>query len=155
MTLVTWPCSCETSSWSDTFFPASSWDSFSAEWSHDRILDKRDTARRLAGFYQRGLDRLGNRWAGKGSAGTEFLDKQHPYAIDLDIFGTGSLFEFVNTAQTQAGRTRLAQWLLKGAEPGEIAARQTAVAEMRGKLDLREELAVRRETHRRTLIRMR
>ncbi len=110
---------------------------------HDRILERRDTARRLAGFYTGGLDRLGYRWAGKGSAGTEFLDKQHPYAGDLDIFGTGSLFEFVNTAQTQAGRTKLAEWLLQGADQGEIAARQAAVAEMRGKVDLREELAVR------------
>jgi len=110
---------------------------------HDRILERRDTARRLAGFYTGGLDRLGYRWAGKGSPGTEFLDKQHPYAADLDLFGTGSLFEFVNTAQTRAGRTQLAEWLLNGAAQGDIAARQKAVAEMRGKLDLREELAVR------------
>jgi hypothetical protein len=111
--------------------------------AHDRILAKRDMARRLVAFYQGGLDRLANRWAGKGSAGTEFLDKQHPYAIDLDIFGTGSLFELVNTAQTQAGRTKLAQWLLKGAGQEEVAARQTAVEELRNKLDLREELAMR------------
>jgi hypothetical protein len=110
---------------------------------HDRILERRDTARRMAAFYEGGLDRLSDRWAGKGSAGTEFLDKQHPYAIDLDIFGPGSLFELVNTAQTQAGRTRLAQWLLHGVGEGEVAARQTAVAEMRSKVDLREELAMR------------
>ncbi|MGO8699552.1 MAG: MutS-related protein [Limisphaerales bacterium] len=110
---------------------------------HDRILDKRDAARRMVGFYERGLDRLRDRWAGKGSAGTEFLDKQHPYAIDLDIFGTGSLFELINIAQTQAGRAMLAQWLLQRAAPGEVEARQTAVAEMRSKLDLREELAMR------------
>jgi len=109
---------------------------------HDRILQRRETARRLAGFYNRGLDRLGNRWSGKGSPGTEFLDKQHPYAIDLDIFGTGSLFELLNTAQTRAGRTTLAQWLLHGADHGEIVARQAAIDEMRTKLDLREELAV-------------
>jgi hypothetical protein len=110
---------------------------------HDRILGRRDEARRLAGFYERGLDRLGDRWAGKGSPGTEFPDKTHPYAIDLDIFGTGGLFELVNTAQTQAGRAQLAQWLLNGADHGEIAARQEAVAEMRNKVDLREELALR------------
>jgi len=109
---------------------------------HDRILAQRDTARRLMAFYERGLDRLGNSWAGKGSPGTEFLDKQHPYAIDLDIFGTGSLFELLNTAQTRAGRTTLAQWLLGGADHGEVAERQKAVDEMRTKLDLREDLAV-------------
>jgi hypothetical protein len=110
---------------------------------HDRILERRDTARRLACFYQRGLDRLGDRWAGKGSAGSEFLDKNHPYAIDLDLFGPGSLFELINTAQTQSGRIKLTQWLLEGADQGEVAARQTAVAEMRSKLDVREELAMR------------
>jgi len=108
---------------------------------HDRILERRETARRLAGFYMRGLDRLSDRWVGKGSGGAEFLDPHHIFAVDLDIFGTGSLFELVNTAQTQAGRTTLARWLLQGAAHEEIAARQAAVAELRGKLDLREELA--------------
>ena len=73
----------------------------------------------------------------------EFLDKLHPYAIDLDIFGPGSLFECVNTAQTQTGRARLAQWLLQRADPAEIAARQAAVAELRDKFGLREEVAAR------------
>jgi hypothetical protein len=110
---------------------------------HDRILQRRRAAEQLADFYQKGLDRIDSRWAGKGSPGTEFLDKQHPCAIDLDIFGAGSLFELINTTQTQAGRTCLAQWLLHGAEQNEIAARQAAVGEMRGKVDLREELAKR------------
>jgi hypothetical protein len=109
---------------------------------HDRILERREAAQRLVGFYQRGLDRLNDRWFGKGSAGTEFLDKQHPYAVDLDVFGKGSLFELLNIAQTQAGRTKLAQWLLQGANHEEVASRQTAVTEMQSKLDLREQLAM-------------
>src|ERR1700679_2371453 len=44
---------------------------FLSGYFHDRIIAKRDTARRVAAFYGRGLDRLGNRWAGKGSPGTE------------------------------------------------------------------------------------
>jgi hypothetical protein len=108
---------------------------------HDRVEEKRGMARRMVEFYKRGIDRLNDRWAGKGSAGTEFLDKQHPYAGDLDVFGTGSLFELVNTAQTQAGRTKLAQWLLQGTKQGDLAARQLALAELRSKVDLREDLA--------------
>ncbi|HEY3862634.1 MAG TPA: AAA family ATPase [Verrucomicrobiae bacterium] len=110
---------------------------------HDRVLRRRDTARRLVAFYVRGLDRLGHHWMGKGTQGAEFLAKEHPYAVDLDIFGAGSLFELLNTAQTQAGSTRLAQWLLTGAERGEIVARQGAVDAMRSNVDLREDLAVR------------
>jgi len=109
---------------------------------HDGVLRSRETARRAVSFYQTGLDRLADKWAGKGSPGTEFLDPRHPYAIDLDIFGSGSVFELLNTAQTQGGRATLAQWLLHRAAGDEIRARQSAVAELRQKLDLREDLAL-------------
>ena len=108
---------------------------------HDRVEEKRSGAQRMVAFYRRGLDRLADLWAGKGSPGTEWLDNHHPFAIDLDIFGTGSLFELVNTAQTRSGRTNLAQWLLRGTEQEELQARQLAVKELRSKIDLRENLA--------------
>src|SRR5687768_3305969 len=61
---------------------------------HDRILKARDRARRAMGFYQAGLDRLDGTWAQKsvatgsagGAHGAEFLDPQHPFASDLDLF---------------------------------------------------------------------
>jgi hypothetical protein len=109
---------------------------------HDRILNARDRARRALRFYEAGLERLNGTWAGKGSPGTEFLDSHHPYASDLDLFGTGSLFELLNTAQTQGGRAALAAWLLAPAAPDEIKARQEAVDELRTKLDLRERLGL-------------
>jgi len=93
-------------------------------------------------FYQAGLERLDGAWAGKSSPGTEFLDPDHPYASDLDLFGVGSLFELLNTAQTQSGRASLAAWLLAPAAPEEIRARQGAVDELRPKLDLRERLGL-------------
>ncbi len=109
---------------------------------HDRILKSRDRARRAMRFYQAGLDRLEGTWAGKGSSGTEFLDPHHPYASDLDLFGVGSLFELLNTAQTQSGRATLAAWLLAPAAPEEIRTRQEAVDELRFKLDLREHMGL-------------
>jgi hypothetical protein len=109
---------------------------------HDRILNARDTARRAIRFYEAGLSRLHGTWAGKGSPGSEFLDPHHPYSTDLDLFGPGSLFELVNAAQTESGRTVLAGWLLAPADREEIRARQAAVAELRPMLDLRERLAL-------------
>src|ERR1041385_6231052 len=117
---------------------------------HDRILKARDRARRAMGFYQAGLDRLDGTWAKKsaaagpagGSRGTEFLDPHHPFAADLDLFGVGSLFELINTAQTQSGRATLAAWLLAPAAAEEIHARQEAVDELRPKIDLRERLGL-------------
>jgi hypothetical protein len=109
---------------------------------HDRILNARDRARRAMRFYQAGLDRLDGTWAGKGSSGTEFLDAHHPYASDLDLFGVGSVFELLNTAQTESGRATLAAWLLAPASSEEIGARQEAVDELRPKVDLRERLGL-------------
>jgi hypothetical protein len=114
---------------------------------HDRIIERLGVARQLVEFYKRGLDRLSDRWMGKGSGGTEFLSPQHPYAIDLDILGSGSLFEFVNTTQTGAGRSKLAEWLLGSACQEEIAARQASVQELRNRFDLRESVAMRTVDH--------
>jgi hypothetical protein len=109
---------------------------------HNYVLRVRDWAGRAVGFYQSGMDRLRNQWAGKGSPGTEFLDPHHAYAVDLDLFGRGSVFELLNAAQTQTGRATLAHWLLHPASPDEIQARQMAVDELRSRLDLREALAL-------------
>jgi MutS domain V len=107
---------------------------------HIRIENTRSAARRGIRFYQSGLERMDGTWLGKGSPGTEFLDPHHPYAADLDMFGVGSLFELVNAAHTQIGRTTLAAWLLEPASLQEIVARQEAIKEMSPKVDFRERL---------------
>ncbi len=71
-----------------------------------------------------------------------FLDPAHPYAEDLDLFGKGSLFELLCTARTPVGEELLADWLRAPAPPPVVRARQEAVAELRSRLDLREDLAV-------------
>lgn len=109
---------------------------------HERILRQRDHCERAAKFYERGLGRLGDSWTGKGEAGDRFRDESHPYSDDLDLFGKGSLFELLSIARTRAGEEFLAAWLSAPAPLDEIRARQEAVEELRGRLDLREDLAV-------------
>lgn len=108
----------------------------------DRISQSRRRCERAADFYDQGIDRLDDRWAGRGQTGERFLDDSHPYAADLDLFGRGSLFELLSTARTRAGEETLARWLLSPARPGVVRARQGAVAELRPLLDLREDLAL-------------
>ena len=110
--------------------------------AHVRALGGAKRCAQIIELYERGMARLENRWMGKGEAGTEFLDAGHPYARDLDVFGEGSLFELLCTARTNAGQEALAEWLKHAAAPGEIRERQEAVAELRPRLDLREELAI-------------
>jgi hypothetical protein len=109
---------------------------------HAQVIPARRAADRAVAFYQRGLARLDDAWAGGGVGGDRYLDPRHPYAADLDLFGAGSLFELLCTARTRAGQDCLAAWLLAPAPPEEVRARQAAVAALRSRLDLREDLAV-------------
>jgi hypothetical protein len=117
---------------------------------HQRIHRREARLKRAIRFHEEGLARLEDEWVGTGSRGEEFRDPAHPYADDLDLLGRGSLFERLSRARTRAGEEQLAAWLLhplrgisspeSGAET--IRARQVAVAELRDRLDLREEIAL-------------
>jgi len=91
-------------------------------------------------FYERGLARLEDRWAGSGETGERFLNPAHPYARDLDLFGAASLFELLCTARTRAGEETLAAWLLAAVPVDEILARQSAVRELMDRVNFRERL---------------
>ena len=104
------------------------------------INKSRRRCERAAALYQQGLDRLDDKWAGKGATGERFHDASHPYAEDLDLFGRGSIFELLSRARTHVGEETLAQWLLAPATPEVVRARHAAVIELRPKLDLREDL---------------
>jgi hypothetical protein len=106
------------------------------------IQRARRSAARAVQFYEQRLAVLDGLWVGRGEPGTRFLDETHLYAEDLDLFGTGSLFELLCTARTRTGEETLATWLLAPAAPEEIRARQAAVAEMGPRLDLREDVAL-------------
>ena len=97
---------------------------------------------RAVAFYERGLARLDHRWLDAGEDGRAFLDEDHLYAVDLDILGRGSLFQFLCVARTERGLETLAHWLLHRASPEAVAARQASVRELAALLDLREDLAI-------------
>ncbi|HEX2463475.1 MAG TPA: DNA mismatch repair protein MutS [Thermoanaerobaculia bacterium] len=107
---------------------------------HRRVLERGSLATRSARYYEAGLARLEDRWSGAGPTGARFLDEHHPYAVDLDLFGTGSLFQLLCTARTPAGEDCLARWLLAPAEVDAVRERQQAIAELEDRLDFREDL---------------
>jgi MutS domain V len=113
---------------------------------HARVVERLEQAKRAVAFYEAGIARLENRWAGHGQSGERFRNPDHVYSEDLDIFGKGSLFELLCTARTRGGEDALARWLLAPASAEDVQARHEAVAELRSRLDLREDLAVLGET---------
>lgn len=63
--------------------------------------------------------------------GLEYLTPQHPYAVDLDLFGEDSLFQHLNRTVTTEGTHLLANWLLHLTQiPDIILQRQQAVEEL-------------------------
>jgi len=119
---------------------------------HARVLCKRSCAERAVNVYRKGLARIEDRWANLDQHSTdqpgtsqheERIDlTHHLYATDLDLFGSASLFELLSQARTRMGEDTLAAWLLAPSPIADIRQRQAAVAELRPRLDLREDLAV-------------
>lgn len=109
---------------------------------HERAERAQRRARRAVAYWEAGLQRLNEEWAGRGVKGERYHDDAHPYARDLDLFGHGSLFERLCSARTRAGEETLARWLTEPAAASEARARQAAVRELRGCLELREALAL-------------
>ncbi len=111
---------------------------------HDRVLARHGRLRVAVSLCEAGLDRIADRWAGKGDAGASFqaVAEAHLYAADLDLFGTGGLFELLSVARTPIGRATLAAWLQAPADAPVARARQGAVAELAPRIDLRQDLAL-------------
>src|SRR4029453_7387500 len=65
----------------------------------------------------------------------------HPYALDLDLFGRASLFQWRGPSATARGNWTLANWLLGGADRAVVLARQAAVTELAPLDDWREQLS--------------
>jgi len=112
--------------------------------AHEPVIKAKRRAEAAAKFCERGLARMRGGWQGSGDAGDEFREEHHLFAADLDLFGRGSLFELLSIAATHAGRATLASWLKhpERVTVDEVLARQAAVAELRDRVDLCEELAV-------------
>jgi MutS domain V len=109
---------------------------------HELVLRAKTRAATAADYYRKGIARMEDRWAGTGQTGERFRTEDHVYAEDLDLFGKGSLFELLSTARLPMGENRLAEWLRQPSPKPVVLARQELVAELRQKLDLRENMAI-------------
>ena len=70
--------------------------------------------------------------------GDEFKNSNHPYSYDMDIFGEGSLFQYLNRTVTTGGENLLAKWLSDTPLDNEtIIKNQKAILELSGLIDFR------------------
>ncbi|MDX2249202.1 MAG: hypothetical protein SF052_20610 [Bacteroidia bacterium] len=97
---------------------------------HSQVAEKREHNQRLLVIHQAEIHSLKGQWKDR-TEGAEFRDYDHPYSYDLDIFGRGSVFQYINRTGTAIGRKMLADGLknpLQSAD--EIRLRQEAIADL-------------------------
>ncbi|MGB7841789.1 MAG: DNA mismatch repair protein MutS, partial [Salinimicrobium sp.] len=69
--------------------------------------------------------------------GVEFDDPLHAFAQDIDLFGKGSFFQYLNRTTLLEGKRKLASLLLSN-DIHDIVQKQKAVKELAGKADWRQ-----------------
>ncbi len=109
---------------------------------HAQLLARERRAGEEAAWYSRALARLDGTWPTLPSRGERFVDTHHLYTSDLDIFGPGSLFQWLDETSTGAGEERLASWLRAPASTADVQGRQEAARELAGMPEVRRDLAV-------------
>ncbi len=104
---------------------------------HQRMQNEAEHLERLAAICAGEIAAL-NHQTEQFPLGEEFEDADHPYTLDLDVFGKHSLFQLSCRATTVLGRRRLSDYLCRPAPFSEIEARQQAISELRPLLNWRQ-----------------
>lgn len=108
---------------------------------HNYLHQKNHILKKKIEINSAGLKRMDGQWHKFKDTGEEFINHEHPYSWDLDIFGPDSLFQWICTCHTFYGRKLLAEKLCEGVNSvGEIRKRQEAIKELAGSVDWRQEL---------------
>ncbi len=74
------------------------------------------------------------------ASGGQYMDSQHDYTSDLDIFGNHSVFRYLNRTTSPSGSDMLAKWLSAPAATQAIRDRQAAVKELSDMVDWRQKM---------------
>lgn len=88
-----------------TFFPL-----FILVKIHNRFFIRKEWLETQARIIQEELQALSGDYS-SFEDGKEYVNPEHPYSFDLDIFGRRSLFQSINRTRTFFGKVRLAEWL--------------------------------------------
>lgn len=108
---------------------------------HNNVYSRKEYCRVLSKINEVSIDRINGKWKDFKDDGKEFIDQNHDFSYDIDIFGRGSLFQWTNEAVTYRGRQRLKELFInKPDSKNRIEKRQEAVSELSQKINFRQNL---------------
>ena len=109
---------------------------------HNRFFIRKEWLDTQARIIQEELQALSGDYS-SFEDGKEYVNPEHPYSFDLDIFGRRSLFQSINRTCTFFGKDRLAKWLQNHLhEKTSIEKRQEMVREISEHTLFREQFRV-------------
>lgn len=109
---------------------------------HNRFFIRKEWLETQAHIIQEELQALSGDYS-SFEDGKEYVNPEHPYSFDLDIFGRRSLFQSINRTCTFFGKVRLAEWLQNHLhEKASIEKRQEMVREISEHTLFREQFRV-------------
>jgi hypothetical protein len=107
---------------------------------HNAIKDRIAFLQKVIIINEDALRRLSGQWTSFPESGERFINHDHPFTTDLNIFGHGSLFQYMNCTSSFTGEQTLVKQLRVSAGLEEIKPRQEAVADLAERLDFRQHL---------------
>ncbi|AUS96716.1 DNA mismatch repair protein MutS [Clostridium thermosuccinogenes] len=106
---------------------------------HSKVIENKEYTALLSKINEDSIKRCKGEWNEFPDDGKDFMDENHPYSGDLDIFGPGSLFQCINAAITYTGRRMLSDLLTRHpTNADDIRKRQAAIEELAGKVSWRQ-----------------
>lgn len=114
---------------------------------HNRFFIRKEWLETQARIIQEELQALSGDYS-SFEDGKEYVNPEHPYSFDLDIFGRRSLFQSINRTCTFFGKVRLAEWLQNHLhEKTSIEKRQEMIREISEHTLFREQFRVAELVH--------
>ncbi|MBE6063159.1 MAG: DNA mismatch repair protein MutS [Clostridium butyricum] len=109
---------------------------------HDELYRKKIRNDIIIEINKEGIDRINCNFKNIKDKGEEFLDGNHAYVDDLDVFGENSLFQFMNSTISKGGKILLAKILKREVkfDKKNIIERQQAVKELSEKILWRQNI---------------
>lgn len=111
---------------------------------HEKIFIKKSKFKEFININKNEIKRVNGKWKIFHDKGEEYLDLNHPFINDLDIFGANSLFQWINVTKTEHGRECLKTLLLFNKLPNkkEVLLRQESLNELANKISFRQDFLI-------------
>ncbi|WP_055071450.1 MutS family DNA mismatch repair protein [Clostridium massiliamazoniense] len=109
---------------------------------HEQIIYKKLFEERSIKLNKDDICRLNGEWRNFDDKGEEFLDLNHPFINDLNIFGNASFFQWINITESSYGRKKLKEILCNSGKASKesIIENQKSLKELSSNVELRENM---------------